>query len=264
MKKITIVTVCYNAASCIENTILSVIRQDYPVKEYLVIDGASKDDTLSIVKKYEKDIDRIKSEPDKGIYDAMNKAIALATGDYILFMNAGDSFANTNTLSTVFGTTSSVDEDIVYGDAIYRYSNGSRTVKATAYDIMKWRLPFSHQSVFVKTSLMKTCPFALQYKLAADYDFFLKTYLKGASHRYVNIVVGDVRIDDGNSYKYFYRSKKEVRISQKKQGYSPIDYWSNYLKATGWFTIKRLIKKVISPQVYNKILTSRIYSKHSI
>ena len=99
---VTIVTVVYNAADTIENTILSVINQDYPNKEYIVIDGGSNDGTVSVIKKYEEKLTKWISEKDEGIYDAMNKGIMLGHGDWITFRNCGDLFAEKNSLTKVF------------------------------------------------------------------------------------------------------------------------------------------------------------------
>ncbi len=115
--KISIVTVCYNAERNIEKTILSVINQTYDNIEYIVIDGGSNDGTLSVINKYASKIDKVISEPDKGIYDAMNKGITLAKGDWINFMNAGDSYVDSCVLKLVSDNINS-NCDMIYGDII--------------------------------------------------------------------------------------------------------------------------------------------------
>lgn len=125
--KVTVVTVCYNAAETIEKTILSVIGQTYDNTEYLIIDGGSKDETLAVIKKYEKNISKWISEPDKGIYDAMNKAIKMATGEWINFMNAGDCFASENVLADVFKEVIPENVKFLYSDNYYIEPNGRKT-----------------------------------------------------------------------------------------------------------------------------------------
>lgn len=114
--KITVVTVCYNAVDTIEKTILSVISQTYNNMEYIIVDGASTDGTVDIVKKYEDRITRWISEPDKGIYDAMNKAIDLATGDWINFINTGDVLYNDTVFSEIFKTPIEPTISFIYSD----------------------------------------------------------------------------------------------------------------------------------------------------
>ena len=113
--KISVVTVCYNSVDTIEETMLSVLNQTYSDVEYIIIDGGSTDGTVDIIKKYADRIAYWVSEPDNSIYDAMNKGIAVATGDYINFMNSGDSFASKDSISNVL-TNIKEDIDIVFGD----------------------------------------------------------------------------------------------------------------------------------------------------
>ena len=115
MEKISVITISYNCKDVIEDTILSVIGQTYTNIEYIIIDGASTDGTFDVIKKYADKIDFWISEPDKGIYDAMNKGLKHATGDWVIFMNAGDSFYN-NTVIERFVPQIDIDTVIAHGD----------------------------------------------------------------------------------------------------------------------------------------------------
>lgn len=250
---ISVVTVSYNVVRDIEQTILSVINQTYGNIEYIIIDGNSTDGTVEIIKKYADKISYCISEPDKGIYDAMNKGIDAASGDYIIFMNSGDKFNDKNSIADIFNNTG-LTQDIIYGDSVYRYKNGTRIVKALPSNVMKYKLPFSHQSVFVRTNIMKKTHFDLKYRLASDYDFFLTAYKHNRSFAYLPVIVGDVRIDDGASYQHFYKSKKEVMRIHIEHGYSWFFAAYDNYKETVWYSMKRIAKKIISEKIYNKIL----------
>lgn len=122
MKKpltVSLITVCYNSASTLEETLQSVSAQDYPHIEYIVIDGASTDGSLDILSRYKSKIQQLVSEPDQGIYDAMNKGIALATGDIIGLLNADDLYANNNVISKIVSTFHQENIQACYGDLIY-------------------------------------------------------------------------------------------------------------------------------------------------
>lgn len=129
---LTIITVVRNAENSIENTILSIINQDYSYIEYIIIDGGSTDNTLKIISKYEKYIHILISEPDNGIYDAMNKGISQASNDWINFMNAGDEFYNKNTCSRISEYIKSRNCSVFYGDhiAIDEIYNLKKVVKS--------------------------------------------------------------------------------------------------------------------------------------
>lgn len=148
LPKITIVTVCFNAVKSIEETMLSVLNQTYLNIEYIIIDGGSTDGTVDIIKKYADRLAYWVSEPDKGIYDAMNKGITVATGDYINFMNAGDTFASGSSVSDTFTETDTTGPDIIYGNAIEKDREGKITHHVAldnvrfraATDISSWRI----------------------------------------------------------------------------------------------------------------------------
>lgn len=123
--KISVVTVCYNAEDIIEQTILSVINQTYNNIEYIIVDGSSKDGTMSIVNKYKDKIAIVLSEPDKGVYDAMNKAIRLSTGEWLNFMNAGDTFADNNVIEKVFKSDIPEKAEFIYSDYYVKNKNGA-------------------------------------------------------------------------------------------------------------------------------------------
>ena len=178
--KISIITVVYNAAAVLEETILSVLQQDYPHIEYIIIDGGSTDGSVDIIRKYSDRIAYWVSEPDAGVYDAMNKGIRKATGDWINFMNAGDRFFHPRTLSTVFENNNYKGYDILYGNVIIVSRSGVYLhLEAGKADQLKNCMPFCHQTVFVRTELAKTYLFDTTFKIAADYKFFYTVWKAG-------------------------------------------------------------------------------------
>ncbi len=189
---LSVITVVYNNAEHIERTLLSVINQTYDHIEYIVIDGGSTDGTLAIIKKYASSIQRLVSEPDKGIYDAMNKGLALATGDYVLFMNSGDEIYAADTVASVFATAP--DADIYYGETeminAQGESLGQRRHKAPArftWRDFKYGMSISHQAIYIRRSLAQ--PYAPEYQLSADIDWILQAAKQAKKivnvHRYV-------------------------------------------------------------------------------
>lgn len=188
-KLITIVTVVYNAEQLIEETMQSVINQTvFDEVEYVIVDGSSTDKTLEIIHKYKDKIDILVSEPDEGIYEAMNKAIDLANCEWINFMNAGDTFQNKKTLENV---TKKIDSssDVIYGDRYYIKDNKRRLQLAKSIDTIFERMPFGHQSAFIRNVLLKKYKFNETYKFAADYDLFVKLYLNGHKFLYIELPI---------------------------------------------------------------------------
>lgn len=206
MPLISIITVCFNARDVIEKTIESVINQSYSLKEYIIIDGGSSDGTVNIVRQYIDKISYFVSEPDKGIYDAMNKAIKIATGDWINFMNAGDVFLDTEVLTNLSGK---LDRrfSFVYGNTICDYSGILIHRIPDDINCMQKHLPFSHQSVFIKSDYHKKHLYDISYKVTADYNMFYQAYQDGEAFKYVNLDISIYEAEDGvssNSYKTLY------------------------------------------------------------
>lgn len=192
LPKLSVITIVYNNVKDIERTMLSILNQTYSNIEYIVIDGASNDGTLEIIKKYENRIAKLISEKDKGIYDAMNKGLALATGDYVLFMNSGDEIYELDTVEKIFATAPNAD--IYYGETEMYDENwqslGRRRHQAPehfTWESFKYGMSISHQAIYIKRSL--TEPYNLQYKYSADIDWIIKIAKKASSivntHLYV-------------------------------------------------------------------------------
>ena len=180
-KKISLITVVYNGIEFIENTIISVLSQSYPEIEYIIIDGGSNDGTVNIIKKYESKIYLWKSEPDDGIYDAMNKGIKYATGEVVGFINSDDIYDNINSVKDVMKVYNNLEIDICYGDCTQVNRNNTNKI------IRYWRsgsfkknlYPYGwyppHPSFFAtKEMYNKFGDFDLSYRIASDVDLMLR------------------------------------------------------------------------------------------
>ncbi|NEQ54788.1 MAG: glycosyltransferase [Leptolyngbya sp. SIO3F4] len=180
----TIVTIVYNDKNGIEQTIQSVINQSFKDFEYIVIDGASNDGTVEIINKYKNEIDVFISEPDEGIYDAMNKGIKLSNGEWINFMNSGDFFFDDQVLTMLYEKKDN-NFDAMYGSCKKVYDSGiEKVVKPLNINKLTKGMVFSHQSLFVKTSIHKARIFDDSFRLSADYDFIY--YLFNNDFRFLN------------------------------------------------------------------------------
>ncbi|AWK03012.1 glycosyltransferase [Flavobacterium crocinum] len=202
---LTIITVSYNAVATIEQTILSVVNQYFEDYEYLIIDGGSTDGTVDIIKKYQDKITYWVSEPDKGIYAAMNKGAAISRGKWLCFMNSGDTFYNTSTLEDLFSKSNILDEDcdVIYGNTNKVYRNYSKIIKPAEIGQIANHLPFCHQSSFVSTEVFKKYNFNLQYKIVADDHLFYSLYKDGHRFCYIDQVISNYEAMEGVSSRKF-------------------------------------------------------------
>jgi glycosyltransferase involved in cell wall biosynthesis len=194
---ISIITVAYNEAKTIEKTILSILKQDYRLFEFIVIDGFSTDCTFEIVKSYSSQFSNkgIKfqyiSEKDDGIYDAMNKGVFLSSGEWLIFMNAADTFHSDKVLSSIFEATDYSNYEILYGDSIFIDNGNSYVKKSNQIDKIIKFFPFCHQSSFIRRELLIKNPYSLKYKIISDYNFFLAEYLNGKRFKKIQFLISN-------------------------------------------------------------------------
>ena len=233
MPKISVITVSYNAEKTIERTIQSVQSQTYDDFEYILVDGNSKDKTLEIAGKYKDFIKKWISEPDKGLYDAMNKGVLLAQGEYIVFLNADDVFASNDVLKDMAKHLDG--HDIVYGNIDFH------DLKTNEHNIRKQNYmnkavlcagTMFHPAEFIKRNLLENLGgFDLRFKIVADYEFNLRAILKNkAKIKYADVTVTVFAQGEGLSSNPEGEKKhqKEKRIVQKMY-FTPIGIWWNTL-----------------------------------
>jgi glycosyltransferase involved in cell wall biosynthesis len=256
--KISVVTVCYNIVKDIEATIQSVLNQTYRNIEYIIIDGGSTDGTVDVIRKYADKITYWVSEPDKGIYDAMNKAINIATGEYINFMNAGDTFADNNTLENVFDGYSG-GSDVIYGDVIeYFHGRGKILKRADGLKGDSQALGLCHQSTFIKLSVHKRFPYDLSYKICADRNAFLKIFQSGGKFEYVAKPISIFEQINGVSTTQKFKARREnIRLYNKKW-YNSKWWWISLVK----ISVKKLMILCIGEKRYNDIIFKSISKKY--
>lgn len=195
---LTVITVCYEAAADIEKTLQSVLAQRFTDYEYVIVDGGSRDGTLEIIQAFKEPLRErcrgvtVISEPDEGIYDAMNKGIRQARGEWVLMLNAGDTLADSLVLEDIFAGKD-YEADVLYGDAVLRDRHRGREVfkafPAMALSEMAQGLPFCHQAAFARRSLLEKYPFETRFSISADYDQFLRAWMEGASFLHLPRVV---------------------------------------------------------------------------
>jgi glycosyltransferase involved in cell wall biosynthesis len=209
LPEISVITVVRNDAAGLERTMDSVAAQDYPDREYVIVDGASSDGTPEVLGRRAAEVTRWISEPDTGIFQAMNKGARLARGEYVCFMNAGDRFASVNALSAMFIPPPRVE--LLWGDCIIESAGGEEY--DSAREVLRWlhrQMTVCHQSLFVRREALLRRPFDEAFRIAADYDFLCERLLDGAGWEYRPVAVSRIN-DTGASARIFRTSIREKR-----------------------------------------------------
>lgn len=258
MIKFTIVTCTYNAEAVLQRTLDSVMKQTYCNIEHLIIDGVSKDKTLTMVKAYQHKNDvgesaheiLVFSEPDKGLYDAMNKGIDRATGDYLIFLNAGDVFSSEDTLEFVEGCVGEGEElpGVLYGDTdiVNMESHFLRHRRLTPPKRLSWRsfmwgMLVCHQSFYARADIAKGIHYNLDYRFSADVDWCIRIMREAARRhlplRNVNAVITNY-LDGGMSVQNHKASLKE-RFQVMRSHYGLL----TTLFVHAWFAVRSVVKK---------------------
>ncbi len=222
---LSIITVVYNSEEYLERTILTVLNQTYANIEHIILDGASKDNTLEIIRKYSNKIAFWKSEPDQGIYDAMNKAQGFATGDYLMFLNSGDEFCTKDVVEKIFDST--IDSaDVYYGDTIITDVEGKeigsrrlRPPRNLYWTDFRYGMLVCHQSIIIKKSLSQN--YNTEYRIAADIDWAIRSIKNAERIVNVNIPISKF-MEGGMSTQHHKRGLKERYMILKKHfGFIP-------------------------------------------
>ena len=242
--RFSIITITYNAASVIEPTLQSVLSQTYRNYEYLLIDGGSKDNTVAKAKASGIEFAHIVSEPDNGLYDAMNKGMALATGDYLCFLNAGDAFYAPDTLQTIANTAMAEETlpDVLYGETaeVDESRNFVRMRRLQTPKELTWRsfkdgMMVCHQAFYAKRTIAPM--YDLQYRLSADVDWCIRVMKQAKKLVNVNATVVNY-LRNGLSLQHHRASLKE-RFWIMSKHYGLIPTIARHL----WFIIRAVIKR---------------------
>lgn len=246
---VNIITVTYNANAIVGKTLDSIIGQDYENKRLIIVDGGSADGTLEVLNKYRNSFYAYISEKDSGIYNAMNKGVRMADDGWILFMNAGDSFATNHSLSDMFLAKDIEEYDVIYGNAFYGYTWGrifKKSKEITCIADFDNGLPFCHQSSAVRRQWLLKYPFDESFRIVADFNFFRTIYEKGASFRYVDSVVAEYEVGGYSANSYVRLFKECQRVLGRDNGYG-------YRISLTLVKVKSFLSGIIPKSIINRV-----------
>lgn len=242
---ISIITVCYNSAATLERALQSVAEQDWPKVEHIVIDGGSTDGTVDVLERFRSRLAHVVSEPDQGIYDAMNKGLAYAGGDIICFLNADDQYASPNVLSLVISEMQKYRLDALMGDVgFFHEKNPMRMVRRYRSDHftparLSWGWMPAHPALFLRKEVVQRVGrFKIDYRIAGDFEFIVRVF-HGQTLRYRHLPEVLVRMQTGGASSNGWRAKvllnQEVLRACRENGLR-----TNMLKILSKYPVKLL------------------------
>ena len=242
--KFSIITVTYNAGKVLEDTIQSVVFQTYRNVEYIIVDGGSTDNTLDVVHKYQERICKVISEPDKGLYDAMNKGIRMATGDYLCFLNAGDELHENETLQKIVYTLKGKEmPDVIYGETAIVDEEGHflhmrrlSTPKHLHWKSFKEGMLVCHQAFLTRRELALANPYDLRYRFSADFDWCIRIMKQSKYLHNTHLTLIDYLNEGMTTQNHKASLKERFRIMTKHYG------WISTILHHGWFVIRLFYK----------------------
>ncbi len=230
--KLSIITITFNAQQVIEKTIQSVLSQTYKNFEYLIIDGLSTDQTMQMVALYKSHISKIISEKDTGIYDAMNKGLSLASGEYVLFMNAGDCFKDEFVLENIFKNNSNAD--VYYGETEMMNEQGKslglrrlRAPKQLTWKSFQQGMLVCHQSIIIKRSIAPL--YNLEYTISADIDWIIRCLQKAQKIENTQLVIAKFLMGGESNKKRWKGLKERFMINTKYYGFFSTIFFHIYI-----------------------------------
>lgn len=255
MAQFSIITVCRNAESEIEQTMDSVFAQENKDYEYIIVDGASKDGTLGIIKESIKQHNAeekvvLVSENDNGIYDAMNKGIGLAKNEWVVFLNAGDSFYDPSVLMLASKYLDQTTAGIVYGDTNYSENGVCYVIKGKEIRTISKQMPFCHQSVFNRKSVIESHMYDTNYSICADYDLYCRLYYDGVSFEHWSAIICNY-VTGGESQKHQRQMIKEI-LEIRKKNYNLRFFTPAYCKKILRMYLGKAVKIIVPIEILRR------------
>ena len=256
---LSIITVCYNAKEDLAQTVDSVLSQTWRNFEYIVVDGDSTDGTKEYLEQLrpsfkEKNITlRYVSEKDEGIYDAMNKGTLMATGHWVMYLNAGDLFVNASVLRNIFADDP--DTQILYGDTLCTYQGQVKRYPAKPLSTLPRQMAFCHQSALIERDVALRFPYDTSYKICADHHFFLKAYSKGLAFEYCELPIAVYEISGVSDRNKWQAHKEQLRM-QKELG--ELSITPKWILLELVFFIKLGLKTILGQAFIDKVRKKRL------